>query len=62
MYIITQTSLFDNEEIEILGDLERLKLAIENIPDEKIVKKLKKIRQRYLSLFLCIDWFLQSFF
>ena len=23
MYIITQTSLFDNEEIEILGDLER---------------------------------------
>ena len=29
MYIITQTSIFDNEEIEILGDLERLKLAIE---------------------------------
>ena len=45
MYIITQTSLFDNEEIEILGDLERLKLAIENMPDEKIVRKLRKIRK-----------------
>lgn len=45
MYIITQTSLFDNEQIEILGDLERLKLAIENTPDEKIIKKLKEIRK-----------------
>ena len=45
MYIITQTSLFDNEEIEILGDLERLKLAIENMPDEKIVRRLRKIRK-----------------
>ena len=45
MYIITQTSLFDNEEIEILGDLERLKLAIENMPDEEIIKKLRKIRK-----------------
>ena len=45
MYIITQTSLFDNEEIEILGDLERLKLAIENMPDEKIIRKLRKIRK-----------------
>ena len=27
MYIITQTSLFDNEEIEILGDLERFKIS-----------------------------------
>lgn len=45
MYIITQTSLFDNEEIEILGDLERLKLAIENMPDEEIIRKLRKIRK-----------------
>ena len=45
MYIITQTSLFDNEEIEILGDLERLKLAIENMPDEEIVRRLRKIRK-----------------
>lgn len=45
MYIITQTSLFDNEEIEILGDLERLKLAIEDMPDEEIIRKLRKIRK-----------------
>ncbi len=45
MYIVTQKSLFDNEEIEILGDLERLKLAIENMPDEKVIKKLRKLRK-----------------
>lgn len=45
MYIITQTSLFDNEEIEILGDLERLKLGIENMPDEEIIRKLRQIRK-----------------
>ncbi len=45
MYIVTQKSLFDNEEIEILGDLERLKLAIENMPDEKVVNKLRKLRK-----------------
>ena len=51
MYIITQTSLFDNEEIEILGDLERLKLAIENMPNEEIIKKLRKIKKNGRS-----DW------
>ncbi|MCR5185601.1 MAG: transposase [Clostridia bacterium] len=45
MNIISQISLFDNEQIEILGDLERLKLAIENMPDEEIVRKLKEIRK-----------------
>ena len=45
MYIISQISLFDNNQIEILGDLERLKLAIENIPDEKIIIALKKLRK-----------------
>lgn len=45
MYIISQISLFDNNQIEILGDLERLKLAIENIPDEKIIRALKKLRK-----------------
>ena len=45
MYIVTQTSLFNNSEIENLGDLERLKLAIENIPDEKIIRKLYEIRK-----------------
>lgn len=44
MKIIPQISLFDYSEIEILGDLERCKLLIENVPDEKIVNKLIEIR------------------
>ena len=44
MKIITQISIFDYTEIEILGDLERCKLLIENVPDEKIVEKLLEIR------------------
>lgn len=44
MKIISQLSVFDYEEIEILGDLERCKLLINNVPDEKIVNKLYEIR------------------
>ena len=44
MKIIPQISIFDYSEIEILGDLERCKLLIENVSDEKIVKKLLEIR------------------
>lgn len=44
MKIITQPTIFDYSEIEILGDLERCKLLIESVPDEKIVEKLKEIR------------------
>ena len=44
MKIIPQKTIFDYMEIEILGDLERCQLLIENVPDEKIVKKLKEIR------------------
>jgi hypothetical protein len=44
MKIITQISVFDYSEIEILGDLERCKLLIDNVPDEKIVDKLIEIR------------------
>ena len=44
MKIIAQISAFDYSEIEILGDLERCKLLIDNVPDEKIVDKLIKIR------------------
>ena len=39
MKIITQISVFYYSEIEILGDLERCKLLIDNAPDEKIIKK-----------------------
>lgn len=44
MKIITQISVFDYNKIEILGDLERCKLIIDNVPDEKIVKELEKRR------------------
>ena len=46
MKIISQISLFDNKELEILGDLERLKLAIDNMPDDEIVGKLREIRKK----------------
>ena len=45
MAIISQVSIFDNTEVyDNLGDLERIKLIIENIPDEKLVDALKKER------------------
>jgi len=44
MKTISQISFFDYTEIEILGDLERCKLLIENVPDEKIISKLYEIR------------------
>ncbi len=46
MKIIPQITVFDYSEIEILGDLERCKLLIENVPDEKIVNKLTEIKGR----------------
>ncbi len=44
MKIITQLSSFDYEEILVLGDLERCKMLIDHVPDEKIVNKLNEIR------------------
>jgi len=41
---ISQLSFFFNKEIENLGDLERLNLAIQNIDDSKLIKELNKIR------------------
>ena len=43
--IITQISLFDYSEIEELGDLERLRLALEGIDDEELMLKLEKKRK-----------------
>ncbi len=40
MKIITQLSAFDYSKIEILGNLERCKLVINNVLGEKNVKKL----------------------
>ena len=44
MKIITQISFFDDTQNENLGDLERLKAVMENIPDEKLIRKLEEIR------------------
>ena len=44
MKSISQTNIFDYMEIEILGDLERLKLCLENIEDEKLYNMLVEKR------------------
>lgn len=44
MKIITQISLFDDTQNENLGDLERLQMVLENIPDERILNRLKEMR------------------
>jgi len=44
MAIIYQQSLFSWKEIENLGDLERLQLVINNLPDEKLMTVLESSR------------------
>jgi len=39
-----QKNLFSWQELEILGDLERLKLVLETLDDEKLMRKLEKER------------------
>ena len=46
MKIITQISLFDDTQNENLGDLERLQKVFDNIPDDKLIRKLKEKRGR----------------
>ena len=47
MAIIPQISMFCWEnDINILGDLERLDLVLETLPDEHLMKKLEKKRGR----------------
>lgn len=46
MAIIPQVSMFVWNEIEELGDLERLRLVLEYIPDEKLMRKLEKERKK----------------
>lgn len=45
MAIIPQISLFSWEEIEDLGDLERLRMVLEYMPDEKLMDILEKQRE-----------------
>ena len=42
---ISQISIFDYSEIEILGDLEKLKLFLENIEDEELCKIIEAERK-----------------
>lgn len=46
MAIIPQTKLFCWEDVENLGDLERLRLVLESIPDESLMQKLEDERGR----------------
>ena len=45
MAIISEITMFDYAEIEELGDLERLDLALEGIDDEKLMRKLEAMRK-----------------
>lgn len=44
MNIIPQMSLFDESEFEELGDLERLQMVLDALPDAVLIAKLYKIR------------------
>lgn len=46
MAIIPQKPLFGWDEIEYLGDLERLRLVLEYMPDEELMRILGKIRYK----------------
>lgn len=46
MAIVPQRSLFSWEEIEDLGDLERLRLVLEHLPDEDLMRALEEHRGR----------------
>ena len=46
MAIVYQKSLFSWKDIDDLGDLERLKLVIDHIPDQKLISALYQSRGR----------------
>ena len=46
MNIIQEKTIFDYMEIEILGDLERLKLFLDNIEDKELCETLEKERKQ----------------
>ena len=46
MAIILQPSLFSWKDVDCLGDLERLKLVLENLPDENLMCLLERKRKR----------------
>ena len=44
---ISQISIFDYTEIENLGDLEKLKLFLENVEDGELCEILEKERKKW---------------
>jgi len=46
MATVAQKPLFGWDQIEALGDLKRLRLVLENLPDEPVVSKLEQDRER----------------
>jgi len=46
MATLSQKPLFGWDQIEALGDLGRLRLVLENLPDEALMKKLEQERDR----------------
>jgi len=46
MASIAQKTLFGWDQIEALGDLKRLQLVVENLPDEALMRKLEQERDR----------------
>lgn len=46
MASISQKTLFGWDQIEALGDLKRLQLVLDNLPDEALVRKLEQERDR----------------
>ena len=49
MAIIPQQTFFVWSEIENLGDLERLNLVLEYMPDEELMRELEKERNQQIS-------------
>ena len=46
MATLSQKLLFGWDQIEALGDLKRLRLVLDNLPDETLMKKLEQERYR----------------
>ena len=44
MAIIAQQKLFSWEKIDASSDLDRLRFVLDSIPDEKLMRKLEKLR------------------
>jgi hypothetical protein len=55
MAIIPQQTLFVWSEIENLGDLERLRLVLEYMPDEELMQSLERERKNGRDDFLLFN-------